>query len=139
MPLLTRTFLKASLLYLVAGLLTGLFVSADSAFGLDLPVSGLLPVYFHMLMVGWISQLIIGVVFWMFPKYSREQPRRSESLGWVTFWLLNMGLLLRVISEPLLTQGLSILWGWLLVLSSLLQWLAGLAFVANTWSRIKEK
>lgn len=139
MPLLTRTFLKASLLYFVAGLLTGLLVSADSAFDLDLPVSGLLPVYFHMLMVGWISQLILGIVFWMFPKYSREQPRGSEALGWATFWLLNVGLLLRVVSEPLLTQGSSILWGWVLVLSSLLQWLAGLTFVANTWGRIKEK
>jgi hypothetical protein len=30
-------------------------------------------------------------------------------------------------------------WQWALVTSALLQWLAGLFFVANTWTRIKER
>jgi hypothetical protein len=42
----------------------------------------------------------MGIVFWMFPKWSRERPRGSEGLAVVTYALLNLGLLLRVIGEP---------------------------------------
>jgi hypothetical protein len=31
------------------------------------------------------------------------------------------------------------LWIWLLAASALLQWLAGVGFVANTWGRVKER
>lgn len=51
-------------------------------------------------MVGWVTQMIIGVAFWMFPKYTRERPRGSEALAWITYVLLNVGLLLRAIAEP---------------------------------------
>ena len=85
--------------------------------------------------------LIIGVAFWMFPKYTLDQPRRSEGLGWASFILLNIGLLLRMISEPanaLLASPAST-WAILLVTAAILQWLGGMAFVMNTWSRVKVK
>ncbi|MEP7357303.1 MAG: hypothetical protein ABI847_08700, partial [Anaerolineales bacterium] len=65
--------------------------------------------------------------------------RGNERLGWVTFGLLNAGLLLRVISEPWQSLAPAALPGGLLALSAGLQWLAGLAFVANTWPRVKER
>jgi hypothetical protein len=96
---------------------------------MDLPaaVGALQPVYFHLLMVGWISQLIFGVVFWMFPKYSAERPRGSEGLGWATYGLLNMGLLLRAVGEPLVAVQPNGGTGWLLAASAVLQLLAGYA------------
>ncbi|MEW6566563.1 MAG: hypothetical protein AB1449_00055 [Chloroflexota bacterium] len=88
-------------------------------------------------MVGWVTQLILGVVFWMFPKESLERPRGRLWLGWATYGLLNLGLLLRVVGEPLAARPSG--WGWMLVAAAVLQWLAGLAFVFNTWGRIKER
>jgi hypothetical protein len=52
-----------------------------------------------------------------------------------------MGLLLRLISEPanaLLASPAST-WASLLVTAAFLQWLGGMAFVINTWSRVKVK
>ncbi len=139
MPPLTRWFIKASLLYLVLALLTAL-VLAVQPFSKSLgALPGLTPVYFHLFLVGWVAQLIFGVVYWMFPKYSMEKPRRSESLGWTTFWLLNTGLGLRVIGEPLNSLYPGGIAGILLAVSAIAQWLAGLAFFVNTWGRIKEK
>ena len=85
--------------------------------------------------------LIIGVVFWMFPKFSLERPRRSERLGWSSYILLNLGLLLRVISEPANTAlgNLASIWAILLTIAAILQWLGGMAFVINSWGRVKEK
>src|SRR5690606_4328602 len=107
--------------------------------GLPAAINTLSPVYFHLLMVGWVTQLIFGVVFWMFPKYSPQRPRGSERLGWAAYWLLNAGLLLRVVAEPGQALAPNPVLGSGLALSAVLQWAAGMAFVANTWNRVKER
>lgn len=127
MPLLTRTFIKTALIYLALALALGIALALRAT-------SGLFPVYIHLLVFGWLTQLIFGVVYWMFPKYSTEKPRGHESLGWITYALLNLGLILRVIAEPFQASL-----GILLVLSAIFQWLSGVAFIANTWRRVKEK
>ena len=139
MPTLTRWFLKSSLLFLILTVVLGVLLSARTPFGLPGWIGLLTPVYFHMFMVGWVTQLIFGVVFWMFPKYSKEKPRGSEKLGWLTFWLLNLGLVLRLIGEPAQAQNPTQSWGWMLATSAVLQWLAAIFFVANSWGRVKER
>ncbi len=96
MPPLTRWFIKTSLAYCVCALIVDFALMLRLS--LDLPpiVGALQPAYFH-LMLGWIAQLIFGVAYWMFPKFTIAQPRGDERLGWATYGLLNAGLLLRVI------------------------------------------
>ena len=137
MPAITRWYVKTSLIWLIAGLLTGVLLATRTIWQLPPLFAGLNPVYFHLFMVGWVAQLIFGIAFWLFPKFSKERPRGYEWLAWVTYALLNLGLLLRVISEPMNAQQPGTTWGWLLALSALLQWLAGVGFVVNTWPRVK--
>jgi hypothetical protein len=132
MPLLTRTFIKTAMIDLALALVLGMLL----ALGIT---SGLFPVYIHLLVFGWLTQLIFGVVFWMFPKFSIEKPRGSEALGWWTYTLLNAGLLLRAIAEPIQSTRPNVFSGWMLVLSAVLQFLSGLLFVLNSWGRVKEK
>lgn len=139
MPPITRTFIKTGLLYFVTALFASLLVAGYRPFALPIWVAGLTPVYFHLFMVGWVTHLIIGVAYWMFPKFSKAQPRGSDILAWAVYGLLNSGLLLRIIAEPFQSIQPGPLWGWLLVLSAGLQWFGGLAFVVNTWPRVKEK
>ena len=139
MPPLSRWFVRTALAYFVAALLVGVGLMLRLVIGLPPAIAALQPVYFHFLMVGWVTQLIFGVVFWMFPKYSAEQPRGNERLGWATYWLLNVGLLLRAVSEPLVAVQPAGGTGWLLAASAVLQLLAGWAFVVNTWARVKER
>lgn len=141
MPVVTRWYLKTALVYLILALSVGVLLAAQQQWGLNLPYSGIFPVYTHLLVVGWLTLLILGVAYWMFPKYSTALPRGSETLGWTSYILLNVGLALRVICEPAnsLSAAPGSLWGILLVVAGILQWLGGLAFVANTWARVKEK
>ena len=132
MPLLTRIFLKTAMVYFSLALLLGILITVRAP-------AGMFPVYIHLLVFGWLTQLIFGVIYWMFPKYSKQTPRGHESLAWITYGALNLGLVLRAIAEPLHAAQVSQLSGWLLVLSAILQWLSGLTFVANTWPRVKEK
>lgn len=135
MPTLTRWFLKAALVYLILALSLGLLLVLPGRS----PFAGVFPVYLHLLTFGWLTQLIFGVALWMFPKFSPAKPRGYEWLGWGTFILLNTGLVLRMIFEPLNGILPSPLSGWMLVLAALLQWLSALAFTANTWKRVREK
>lgn len=134
-PRLTRTFIRTSFLYLLAGLLVGILIAWRSTFRLPPIVNTLSPVYFHLFLVGWVTQLIFGVINWLFPKADPERPW-EERFGWAALILINSGLLLRAIAEPLNGLAPGTFWGWLLVASSLLQWFAALSFVAMVWPRV---
>ncbi len=140
MPPLSRAFIKAGLIDFILALIAGMLTVARPVItSLPATISLLYPVYLHLLMVGWVTQLIMGVGYWMFPKLSREKPRGSERLGWAVFVLLNVGLVLRAISEPLVVIQPTWNLGWVLALSAVLQLIAGWGFVINTWRRIKER
>lgn len=139
MPRLVRWFIKSALVYFVLALITGLALQARTVIDLPSRIAFFRPVYFHLLVVGWITQLIIGVGYWMFPKFSKEKPRGSESLSWAVFVLLNIGLVLRIISEPQVAANAEPDLGWMLALSAVLQVIAGWLFVINIWPRVKER
>lgn len=141
MPPITRLFVKTALAWFVAALIVGVLLAARPLVPALEAAGALWPVYWHLFMVGWVTQLIAGIAYWMFPKFSREQPRGSDSLAWATFALLNAGLLLRALAEPALAT-VSAETGALRALvaaSAFLLWAGGMAFVANTWTRVKEK
>lgn len=139
MPTLTRLFIKSSMLYLIGAMLLLLLISLNATLILPSFVSFLNPVFYHLLVVGWVTQMIFGVIYWMFPIITRQNPRGSLWLGWATYICLNLGLLLRVAGEPLLGIQPKAGYGWLLVISALLQWMAAVFFVINSWPRIKER
>lgn len=137
MPPLTRWFIKIAFIHFIIALLMGVAITARTVWPLPPFIATFQPVYFHLLMVGWVTNLIFGVIYWMFPKQSRDKPHGHEGLWMLTFWLLNIGLGLRVIAEPLHTLNPEGVWRWILVSSALLQWLASIIFVINTWPRVK--
>src|SRR3954464_11393240 len=126
----SRYFVRTALAYLLAAFIVGGLVLANPGLAIDGRIGVLLPVFYHLLMVGWATQMICGVALWMFPPYSREQPRGDERLGWFTYAALHSGLLLRVVAEPLHALGPAPWSGWALALSALLQMLAIWVFVA---------
>src|SRR3954464_9913987 len=97
----SRYFVRTALAYLLAAFIVGGLVLANPGLAIDGRIGVLLPVFYHLLMVGWVTQLICGVALWMFPPYSRERPRGDEQIPWFTYGALNAGLMLRVVFEPL--------------------------------------
>ncbi len=137
MPTLTRWFLKAGLLYFLGALLLAVLLSLERAVpGLYFVENGW-PVFYHFFFVGWITQIIFGVSYWMFPPLNRESPRGNLRYGWAAFVLLNGGLLLRAFSEPFIRSNPNPIFQWMLVASGIFQFLAGLSYVALIWRRVK--
>ncbi len=141
MPALTRWFIKTAFVYFLLALLAGVALGAQAIWPFGPPAAALMPPYFHLLAEGWITMLIIGVAYWLFPKYTLEQPRGSDNLGWSSYALLNFGLLMRAVSEPAnaIAANPTSAWAIVLTVAAILQWSGGIAFVINTWKRVKEK
>ena len=132
-----RFFIRTALIYLLCAFLVGALVLFNQALDIDGRIAVLMPVFYHLLMVGWVTQLICGVSLWMFPPLSRERPRGDERLGWFTYGALNAGLLLRAVFEPLHAWQPQPWLGWMLAPAALLQVLGIWAFVAAIWPRVK--
>ena len=138
MPLLTRWFVRSALAWLLLALAGGILLASGVA--PRIPGTAMIlpyPTYLHLVTVGWLSNLIFGVALWLFPRYTAEQPRGSDALGWLSYTGLNAGLLLRLIGEPMTLGGAG--GRTLLLLSAGLQLLGGWAFVLNIWPRVKVK
>lgn len=122
MPLLSRLLIKTAFIHLFAGLAMGAFWSHPSVF--------------HVLTVGWLTQLIFGVAYWLFPRHSKEFPYGNHRLVAIAYALLNGGLVLRILSEPRAHDNL---WGSLLLVSALVQATAAALLVIYFWSRVKTR
>lgn len=139
MPTLSRWFIKIGMLYLVIGLMMGAALLAQPVMGWSSSLQVLRPVYLHFLFIGWVTQVIMGVGYWMFPKYSKEKPRGKEWVGWMVLISLNVGMVLRAIGEPAVVLAPQAGLGWTLAVAALLLLAAGWGFIFNTWGRIKER
>ena len=144
MPLLSRYFIKIGLAYLVIALLMGAIMRLQPVMNWSSQIQLLRPVYLHLIFIGWVTQIIMGVGYWMFPKLSREKPRGNERIGWAVLILLNIGLIMRTISEPGIFMAgnndvLKTSFAWILALASMFLLSAGWLFIFNTWGRIKER
>ena len=134
-----RQFAIMTVVWGIVGMLVGVLIAAQPLRAIFPWLSAWMPAYFHLFMVGWVTLLIMGVAYWMFPKWTKARPRGYPALAWATYGLLNAGLLLRIVGEPALTQSPLPMWQWAVVVAALLQWLGGLAFVFNIWPRVKER
>ena len=133
----SRVYIKTALVYLLLSALLGGALLLNQAWALDVRIWALLPVYYHTLAVGWLTQLIAGVALWMFPALSRTRPRGDPRLGWLAYAALNGGLLVRVVAEPWHAWQPKSLAGYALAVSALLQVAAIWALVALLWPRVR--
>jgi hypothetical protein len=150
MPTTSRAFVKASVIYLCLGAMLGALMLVNRWIPLDPRLSALRASHISMLVVGWLTQLIVGVAWWLFPPLriglhpGMPRPRRrgqaqrgSEPLFWVTFACLNSGVLLASVGEPLAVwtgmDGFRSVAG----VSELLWMAAAVSFVVNMWNRVR--
>lgn len=134
MPLLTRIFLFSAFAWLLLSL--GLETAANAARAglmVSSPVSGVTTL--HGIVFGWITQMIFGVAWWMFPPASRQNARPLGSLAWISYGVLNCGLILRFLFESWHADGRA----WYLVISAALQSAAFFCFALTILPRIKAR
>ena len=151
MPATSRTFVKASVVYLGIGAILGALMLINRWLPLGPAIAYLRLSHVQFLVVGWLTQLILGVAWWLFPPLAaglrhdaplplrRGQAQRgSEPLFWATFACLNLGILLRGVFDPLYSWAKAGILGFLVGISGLLLLAAAVTFVLNMWGRVRE-
>lgn len=97
------------------------------------------PTHGHMLFVGWFLQFALGIAYWLLPrKRTSDRPVGYDlRLAQAAVAALNIGLLCRVVGEPLERDGhASNATMALLAISALLQIFAAVIFVLQLWPRV---
>jgi len=140
MPPLVRLYIRTSFVYFIAGFLLLALMALDGWLQIGRWFRVVYISQLHLLVVGWITQLAIGVAYWMFPRFLKAdnpRPRGSDSLAWAVYICLNAGLVLRLAAEPFhLMTGQSWLAA-LVALSGVLQAAAAVGFGLLIWARIR--
>jgi hypothetical protein len=151
MPVTSRVSVKASIIYLALGAVLGAILLINRWIPLGSGVYALRASHVEFLLVGWLTQLIIGVAWWLFPPLAvglqdgtplpvrRGQAQRgSEPLFWAALACLNTGILLRALFEPLHVWTKTNLFSLLSGVSGLFLLVAAVLFVATLWGRVRE-
>ncbi|RME76379.1 MAG: hypothetical protein D6784_06005 [Chloroflexi bacterium] len=129
MPRLSRWFIRAALVNLAVGFTIGGLLLGHKAFPVHPLLWRLFPLHIELLLFGWTLQLIMGVGFWIFPRFWRS--RGNERPAWLAFFLLNAGVWLAGLSPMLSLPPV------LLTTGRLLELAAVAAFAVHAWPRIK--
>jgi len=140
MPPIAQTFVRAAFVYFLVAFLLGALMMLDRWLVFSRWLRVVYMSQLHLLMVGWITQLAIGVAYWIFPRFLKEQdprPRGSDTLTWFVLISLNAGLLLRFLIEPFYLMGAKPWLAALMTLSGVLQALAAVGFGWIIWGRIR--
>lgn len=129
MPRLSRWFVRAALVYLAVGFTLGALMLSNKGLSLSATIWRLLPAHIECMLLGWTLQLMMGVAFWILPRFQGQRGR--EAPAWMAFWLLNAGVLLAGLGATLALPAQVVLAGRLAEVAAVV------TFAVHAWPRIK--
>ncbi len=134
---LIRRYIKTSFVFLLSGLLLGAYIVIGQ-FVLDVyPPRLLVTAHAHLLLVGFMLMMVMGVATWMFPRPARDDRRYRPELAEAVYWVMTIATALRAAAEISVALAGALGLRWLIALGGLGQ-LAGTAlFVLNMWWRVR--
>lgn len=137
MPPLVRCYIKTSLTFLVVGLLLGGYLIVAELVVGRYPPRLFITAHVHLLLVGFMLMIVMGVATWMFPRPARDDGRYRPGLAEGVYWMMTISTATRAAAElsAPFTTGSSVR---LVIAAAGLGQLVGAAlFVINMWSRVR--
>ena len=134
---LVRRYIKTSFVFLALGLLLGGWMSVSEFVLGAYPPRLYLTAHAHLLLVGFMLMMVMGVATWMFPRPARDDTRYRPGLAEAVYWVMTLSTAIRAACEILAPLSGAPAVRWIIALGGLGQ-LAGTAlFVLNMWPRIR--
>ena len=132
-----RYFIKTSLGFLFIGLLTGLYLSFTKYVLLKGASPGMISAHTHLILVGSVMMMIMGVALWFFPKPDKEDKRYKPALILFTYYLITAATGLRFIFQVLESILFTNWFSYLITITSSFQVIAFILFFYSMWGRIR--
>jgi heme/copper-type cytochrome/quinol oxidase subunit 1 len=131
MPRLTVWFVRAALIYLLLGFTFGALLLLHKGLPLHPALWSLLPAHIEFVLFGWTVQLVLGMAFWILPRFAHPPVRGNEKPAWAAFVLINLGVLLLALSA--FGPG----GAWAVLLGRSAEAAGVIAFAVHAWPRVK--
>lgn len=131
MPRFSIWTIRAALLYLATGFTLGALLLWNKGITISPQIWRLLSTHIEFLIFGWTLQLVMGVAFWILPRFRRPPKRGNEQVAWLAAGLLNLGIWLVVAGSYLASIP------WLPALGRSSEFLAAFTFALYAWPRVK--
>ncbi len=132
-----RYFIKTSIIFLITGILTGLYMSFSAnilhrGYGPEM-----ISAHTHIILVGSVMMMIMGVALWFFPRAAKTDRKYNPDLILTTYWTMTTATALRYLSQ-VCDSFLYINWiGTLVSIFSFIQAAAIILFFYSIWGRIR--
>jgi len=134
---LVRRYIKTSFVFLLAGLLLGgWIIVSEFVFG-RYPPRLFITAHVHLLLVGFMLMIVMGVATWMFPRPARDDAGYRPSLAEAAYWVMTISTVVRAAAE--LSAGFSPapLLRLAIAAGGLGQLVGAGLFVMNMWRRVR--
>ena len=137
MPPLVRRYVKTSFVFLMAGLLLGGYITVEQFIVNAYPPRLFITAHVHLLLVGFMLMIVMGVATWMFPRPARDDTRYRPELAEAVYWVMTIATVVRAISELVASFTPTPAVRLLVALGGLGQIAGAVLFVANMWWRVR--
>ena len=134
---LARRFIKTAILFLAVGVAIGLWMIIRRELYGHYATPFETSAHTHALLVGFMMEMICGVVLWLFPRPEKGDIRYRPRLAEAAYWLLTVGTLGRVIAELARPTVASAALRWTIVVCGSVQVIGLFLFFYTVWSRIR--
>jgi cbb3-type cytochrome oxidase subunit 1 len=134
---LVRRFLRTAMGFLLVGLVLGAWMLVRRELAGRYPSQRLVSAHTHVILVGFVMMMILGVALWMFPRPERDDPRYRPALAEVAYWLLTSSTAIRFTGELVPPASSGLLLHWVVVLAGLGQVTGVVIFFWNLLPRIR--
>ncbi len=132
-----RYFVKTSIIFLIVGIFTGLYMSLNKHLFYTGFSPELISAHTHIILVGSIMMMIMGVALWFFPRAEKDDKKYNPDLILVTYWIMTISTALRFLFQVVgsfmeskyIETGISVF--------STFQVLAIILFFYAMWGRIR--
>ena len=137
MPPLVRRYIKTSFVFLMVGLVLGGYIVIAEFLAATYPSRLLITAHAHLLLVGFMLMIVMGVATWMFPRPARDDTRYRPELAEAVYWVMTLATALRAAAETLLGLTGALPLRWLVAAGGLGQLVGAALFVLNMWWRVR--
>jgi cbb3-type cytochrome oxidase subunit 1 len=137
MPPLVRRYIKTSLIFLLLGLLLGGYLTVSQFAIGRYPPRLFITAHVHLLLVGFVLMVVMGVATWMFPRPARDGGRYRPGLATAVYWIMTVSTATRAAAELAAAYATPVDLGVVIAAAGLGQLVGAVLFVINMWSRVR--
>lgn len=132
-----RRYVKTSFGFLAVGLLLGIWIIVGELVVGTYPPRLFITAHAHLLLVGFMLMIVMGVATWMFPRPARDDVRYCPELAEAVYWVMTLSTAVRAAAEIVAPFSGAPAWRLVIALGGLGQLAGAALFVLNMWTRIR--